>query len=103
MIDFAADAAALFGDVLTRPAQHVPLQGAAANIRVLPRGGDVISQFGEIQAISDRAVFVSPVAGFSVDPRQGDAIILDGVTYTLLSDPLRDARRLTWTMEVGVR
>lgn len=99
MIDFAADLAAILGDGLGKDAVYTPRGGSAVALRVLPRGGDLAAEIGMAQTITPAAVFVA-AAGVLDRPAAGDALTVAGVNYVLMSDARRDARGLSWIMEV---
>ncbi len=98
MTGFAADLAAIMGDVLGKDAVYTPRGGVAAALRVLPRGGDLAAEIGMSPTITPAAVFVT-AAGALDRPKAGDALTVSGVDYVLMADARRDARGLSWIME----
>lgn len=98
MIDFAADTAAIFEDGLAVDATYTPDGGSAFAVRVIPRQADADRGFGGAQLVSDSSVFLVPVAEVA-GPAPGDALAVDGETYTVQGRPMRDDRRLFWTIE----
>ena len=98
MIDFAADVAAIFGQEMAVYGVDTPSGVGPASIRVIPRLDDAEPRFGEMQLVSERAVFLVQVADVA-QPGVGDTIVTGGATYTVQGAPVRDARRLWWTVE----
>lgn len=95
---FIADASAIFNGPLGVDATYTPDWGAAADIRVIPDLSDSQDGFGAGTFVSASArfwVLVSDVAA----PVAGDTITIDGATYTVQGEPVRDERRLKWRIE----
>lgn len=95
---FAADASAIFDGPLGVDATYTPYWGAAADIRVIHDLSDSQDGFGAGTFVSDSArfwVLVSDVAA----PTAGDKITVNGATYTVQGEPIRDERRLKWWIE----
>ena len=68
-------------------------------VRVVARRGDSITGFGEAKLWSETQHFdllVSEVA----TPRPGDRIEIDGEAFLIQGEPIRDAERLIWTIDV---
>lgn len=98
MIDFAADVAAIFGQEMAVDAVYTPSGGDAANIRVIPQLDDAETRFADVQLVSERGLFLVQVADVA-QPGAGDTLVTGDVTYTVQGAPVRDARRLWWTVE----
>ena len=63
MIDFAADLAAILGmGDLAQDAVLIPRTGSASALRVIPRGGDLIPDFGQAQVVLGAAMFTTAAA-----------------------------------------
>ena len=68
-------------------------------VRVVARRGDSVTGFGEAKLWSETQHFdlrVSEVA----EPRPGDRIEIDGEAFLIQGEPMRDAARLIWTIDV---
>ena len=99
MIDFAADLAAILGmGDLAQDAVLIPRTGSASALRVIPRGGDLIPDFGQAQVVLGAAMFTTAAAALP-RPQAGDRLTVGASQYELLSDAKGDARGLTWLME----
>ncbi len=98
MIDFAADTAAIFEDGLAVDATYTPDGGSAVAVRVIPRQPDLERSFAGARLVSDTSVFLLPVSAVA-SPAAGDTLEVDGQTYVLQGEPVRNERRLMWTIE----
>ena len=100
MSAFAAAIDALFVDPnLGRDATYQPADGEPFPVRVITRRGDAISEFGAARLWSEATQFdlrVSEVAS----PRPGDRLVLDGESFVVQGEPVRDRERLVWTLDV---
>lgn len=68
-------------------------------VRVVARRADSIIGFGEAKLWSETQRFdlrVSEVA----NPRPGDRLEISGEAYLIQGEPVRDAERLIWTIDV---
>ncbi|GGF43712.1 hypothetical protein SAMN05216376_105191 [Mameliella alba] len=102
---FAADASAIFDGPLGVDATYTPAWAGPPDpepedlaIRVMPDLSDSQDGFGAGTFVSASAgfwVLVSDVAA----PVAGDTITVDGATYTVQGEPVRDERRLKWRIE----
>ena len=90
----------LFDDPnIGRDATYAPADGDAFPVRVIARRADAITEFGEARLWSETTRFdlrVSEVA----NPRPGDRLVLDGDTFVIQGEPVRDRERLVWTLDV---
>ena len=90
----------LFGDPnLARDATYEPADGDPIPVRVVARRADAVTEFGEARLWSETTRFdvrVSEVAS----PRPGDRLVLDGETFVVQGEPVRDRERLVWTLDV---
>ena len=99
MTAFAAAVDALFADPhLARAATYEPADGDPFPVRVIARRADAITEFGEARLWSETTRFDVRVADVA-DPRPGDRIAIDGDTYLVQGEPVRDRDRLVWTID----
>ncbi len=99
MTAFAIAVDALFADPnLGRDATYEPADGDAFPVRVIARSADAIADFGDARLWSETTRFdlrVSEVA----TPRPGDRLVLDGESFVVQGEPVRDRERLIWTID----
>jgi hypothetical protein len=97
---FALAVDALFADPnLAREATYEPADGDPFPVRLIARRADAIAEFGEARLWSETTRFdvrVSEVA----NPRPGDRLVLDGETFVVQGEPVRDREWLVWTLSV---
>ncbi len=72
--------------------------GAPVSIRVIAKRPDEIVGLGDTRIHSETALFDVRVSEVPA-PRPGDALVVDGVTYVIQGEPMRDQERLVWTIE----
>lgn len=98
---FASALARIFSEPnMASPAVWFPGgTGLAQNIRAVVRAPDFVSDYGAARILSDQ-VIVDVLASEVVTPAAGDRLDIDGVAYTVQAEPVRDARRLIWTLEL---
>ncbi len=98
---FAVAIAALFADpVLAKPAEYLPKGGLGGKaVRVITKQPDTITSFGEARLLSTTTLFDVHVAEVP-NPQIGDQLTVEGVTYTIQSEPVADRERLIWTLDV---
>lgn len=68
-------------------------------IRVIRRAPDRITEFGSARILSDTTMVDVRVADLA-DPQPGDLIILGSDSYVIQGEPVRDAERLVWTLDL---
>jgi hypothetical protein len=99
MSAFSSGLDALFADGnLARAATYLPAGGDPVPVRVVTRRADAITNFGEARLWSETTRFdlrVSEIAS----PRSGDQLALDGETFVVQGEPVRDRERLVWTLD----
>ncbi|HMQ41763.1 MAG TPA: hypothetical protein PKC09_10865 [Paracoccus sp. (in: a-proteobacteria)] len=101
MLAFEAALARVFAD----PNMAVDAQwraggvGPAVPIRLIRRAPDEVTGFGSSRVWSEtlRAdVMISQVP----EPAPGDRVMIDGETYEVQGEPIRDRERLIWALEL---
>ena len=73
--------------------------GPAVPIRLIRRAPDEVTGFGSSRVWSEtlRAdVMISQVP----EPAPGDRVMIDGETYEVQGEPIRDRERLIWALEL---
>jgi len=99
MSAFALAVDALFADPnLARDATWEPTDGDPFPVRVIARRADAVTDFGEARLWSETSSFDVRVNEVPT-PRPGDRIVIDGTTYMVQGEPLRDRERLVWTLD----
>ncbi len=97
---FAIGMDALFADDnIASDAIYTAKGGNPVLVRVVARRADRITGFGEAKIWSEIQRFdlrVSEVA----NPRPGDRLEVDGEAFLIQGEPVRDAERLIWTIDV---
>src|SRR6188768_1122176 len=101
MSAFSATLDNLFGDPnIARPATYSPgAAGDAVPVRVIARRADAVTEFGGGRLWSETTRFDVRVAQVA-EPRPGDRIAIDGETFVVQGEPMRDRERLVWTLDV---
>lgn len=73
--------------------------GADVPVRVMLRRPDRIGEFAETR-LAAATTLVDIRTAQAAAPAEGDAIVIGGETFMVQGQPLRDAERLVWTIEV---
>jgi len=68
-------------------------------VRVVARRGDNITDFGEAKLWSETQRFDLRVSEVP-NPRPGDRLEIGGEAFLIQGEPVRDAERLIWTIDV---
>ena len=68
-------------------------------IRVIRRAPDRITDFGSARIVSDTTTVDVRVIELA-DPQPGDLIILGTQSFVIQGEPVRDAERLIWTLDL---
>ncbi|WP_339862509.1 head-tail joining protein [Thalassospira alkalitolerans] len=68
------------------------------SVRVIAKRNDQISEFSDISIVSATARFDLRVSEVP-EPLEGDTITLDGETFIIQGEPIRDTERLIWTVD----
>ena len=101
MTSMAAAIDALFADpILARAATYQLADGDQLPVRLIARRADAIADFGEARLWSETTRFDLRVSEVP-SPRPGDRLVLDGTTYTVQGEPVRDRERLIWTLDTS--
>jgi hypothetical protein len=100
MSAFAAAIDALFADPnIARTALYRPGGiGDGVPVRVIAKRNDQVSEFSDISVVSATARFDLRVSEVTA-PAEGDTITLDGETFVVHGEPLRDTERLVWAID----
>jgi hypothetical protein len=100
MSAFAVAVDLLFADPnIGRDAAYTPDGGAVVSIRIIARRADEITGFGEAQLWSETTRVDLRLAEVP-NPRPGDRIEIDGDTFIIQGEPVRDRERLVWTVDL---
>ena len=100
MSAFATAIDTLFADPnLARDAIYEPADAAPFPVRVIARRPDALTEFGDARLWSETTRFDVRVAEVPT-PRPGDRLVLDGETFAVQGEPVRDGERLVWTLDV---
>lgn len=75
-----------------------PALGDPFPVRVIARRADAVTEFSEARFWSDITRFDVRVAEVAA-PRPGDRLVLDGDTFVVQGEPMRDRERLVWTLD----
>jgi len=68
-------------------------------VRVVRRAPDRIADFGSARILSDTTTVDVRVSELA-DPRPGDLIILGTESFVIQGEPVRDAERLIWALDL---
>ena len=100
MSAFAAAVGALFADPsIGRDAVYTPEGGAPFIVRVVARGADAITDFGDARLWSETTRVDLQVAEVAT-PRPGDRVEIDSEAFLIQGEPVRDRERLVWTVDL---
>jgi hypothetical protein len=101
MSAFSTALTRLFADPnIGRDATYEPADGQPFPVRVITRRADALTEFGAARLWSETARVDLRVAEVA-SPRPGDRVVLDGKTFVVQGEPVRDRERLVWTLEVS--
>lgn len=78
---------------------YAPTAGGSKSVRVITHNPDLIKNFGQSVIESPSLVLVVQVSDCP-SLAQGDTFTIDGVIYTVQGQPLRNAERLVWEVDV---
>ena len=67
-------------------------------VRAIIRRPDRIGEFAETRILTETTMFDIRASEIAA-PAEGDTIVVDGSTYVIQGEPMRDAERLIWTIE----
>jgi len=90
----------LFGDPnLAREAVYREQgTGDPVAIRVIARRPDQVFDFGDTRVHTETSLFDLRVSEVP-SPRPGDTLEVDGETFVVQGEPVRDSERLIWTLD----
>lgn len=96
---FAAAIDALFTDAnIATDAVYTPNGDGPINVRVVARRPDEIVGFGDTRIHAATAVFDVPVSDVAA-PAEGDTLEVDGETFVVQGESVRDRDGLIWTLD----
>lgn len=72
--------------------------GDGVAVRVIAKRNDQVSEFSDISVVSASARF-DLRASEVPEPVEGDTITLDGETFVIQGEPVRDTERLVWSVD----
>ena len=99
MSAFSSALDVLFGDPnIARKATYVPAGGDPFPVRVVARRADAITDFGAARLWSETTRFDLRAVEVA-NPRPGDRLVLDGESFVIQGEPVRDRERLIWTLD----
>ena len=100
MSAFAAAVGALFVDPsIGRDAVYIADGGVPQLVRIVARRADAITDFGDARLWSETTRIDLLVAEVPA-PRPGDRIEIDGESFLIQGEPVRDRERLVWTVDL---
>jgi len=100
MSAFAAAVEVLFADPnIGREAVYIADGGAPVLVCIVSRQADAISEFGDARLWLETTRVDLRVAEVPT-PRPGDRIEVDGEGFLVQGEPVRDAERLVWTVDL---
>ena len=100
MTAFAGLVDQLFADPNLGRGRDLRAGGGRADLRPRRRpAGGCVTEFGGARLWSETTRFDVRVAEVA-NPRPGDRIVLDGETFVVQGEPVRDRERLVWTLDV---
>ena len=96
-MSFAAAMAAMFANPhMSIAARYIPVEGAERDLRLILQAPDEVQDFG-----GSRFATASVIADLRVSDApelaESDRLVIDGVYYRVIGQPLRDAERLCWS------
>ena len=90
----------LFADPnLARDAVYIADGGAPVLVRIVSRQADAITDFGDARLWSETTRIDLRVTEVPA-PRPGDRLEIDGETFHIQGEPVRDRERLVWTLDL---
>ena len=100
MIAIGAAIETLFNDPNLSVAALYRAQGSGdpIAIRVIARRPDQVSEFSETRIHSESSTFDVRVAEVA-NPRPADTLEIEGKTFVVQGEPVRDTERLVWSVD----
>lgn len=72
--------------------------GPSQNVKIILRRPDQLGSFGETRLVAG-AVLIE-VRQFEIpEPQEGDAFVINGISYVVQCEPISDATQLLWSIE----
>jgi hypothetical protein len=68
-------------------------------VRVIARQADQVLDFGDTRVHTGNSMFDVLVSDV-LEPRPDDTLLVDGESYIVQGEPVRDPERLVWTLDV---
>ncbi len=100
MTIFSAAIDNLFADpAIARDASYAADDGTPVVVRVVMRRADEITGFGDARLWSETTRIDLRVAE-APSPRPGDQVEIDGESFLIQGEPVRDRERLVWTLDL---
>ena len=100
MSAFGAALDTLFADPnLGRDAVYRAQGSDPVTIRIMARRADQVLDFGDTRVHTGNVMFDVRVSEVT-DPSPGDVLEINGETFTIQGEPVRDPERLVWTIDV---
>ncbi|PRY23525.1 hypothetical protein CLV78_10414 [Aliiruegeria haliotis] len=101
MTAFAAALDRIFGhaDMATDAVWISAATSEERTVRVMQKGPDRITGFGDARILSDTTT-IDVRVGELPAPRSGDLIILGADSFVVQGEPIRDRERLIWTLDL---
>ena len=101
MTIFAAAIDALFADPHLGIDAVYRVGGAdpGVPVRVIVRQPDRVGEFGETRVVAETVMIDVRIDDVAA-PAEGDTLEVNGTVYVIEGEPIRDAERLVWTIEV---
>ncbi len=96
---FAAAIDTLFAGPLAVDASYAAGGDAARTVRLILRQPDLVTDFGQAR-LARESVTADARASEVARPRPGDVVQIAGANYVVQGEPLRDALRLIWTLDL---
>jgi len=100
MSAFGAALDTLFADSnLGRDAVYHAQGSSPVTIRVMARRADQVLDFGDTRVHTGNIMFDVRVSEVP-DPGPGDVLEINGESFSIQGEPVRDQERLVWTLDV---
>jgi len=71
----------------------------AIPVRVIRKAPDEVTNFGQSRVFSE-SVMIDVLIAVLPNPERGDRVVIDGETFEVQGEPIRDSERLIWKMDL---